>query len=210
MMNKHQSRTQVTGDEDLPDLALNMPLPQAYPNPRTVDRASTALFRQHLSYYEKAQDARTDTLTQEGSRTIHRGASASIRPKVHHGKSFDIGHDAKAQNQNAVAWHGREISTCASCSKWSLACIHAAALDAFDEHDSGSDPHEKHAARTPPQFSCPQNAHVKLHAASHRSQHQVPNPPMLQRWLSQSPRQEGFNGIASAEALSGDAIKSHL
>jgi hypothetical protein len=33
---------------------------------------------------------------------------------------------------------------------------------------------------------------------------------MLQRWLSQSPRQEGFHGVATTEAPSAGTIKGRL
>jgi hypothetical protein len=95
-------------------------------------------------------------------------------------------------------------ATCATCSKWSLACIHAAALNAFDEHDA--DPDARLAARTLPPPKCRPHAHaVSDKAPRHHPRHReqpAHGPPMLRRWHSQSPHQESFHGVATTEAAS--------
>jgi hypothetical protein len=210
-MPKHQSRTRAPGDEFLPDLALNMPLQHAQPHPEILDMVSIDLLRQHLLYNKTAEDPRTHGPIDEVSRTRHRRASASVKPKPHPGHRFDLGHDTKARNNDPVAWRGRGNATCASCSKWSLACVHAAALNAFDEHDSDSD--ECYATRIMQQLICLQNGCGGLEEASRRSQHekhQGIDSPMVHRWVSQSPRQEYFNGMAITQSTAAGAIKSRL
>jgi hypothetical protein len=208
-MPKHQNRpTHAPGTDYLPDLALKMPLYYSQAHPEVLDTPSIALLRKHQS---KSTAAR---LVDEVARPSHRKESApsSITPKVHrpeHGLDL-LGQSSTALN--SAAWPDRSTSACASCSKRSLACVHAAALNALDEHDSDS--HESHyAARVTQQqmVAYPQNGYADLEDTARRSQHHEGiDSPMMHRWLTQSPRQEGFNGIAAARTWSASVGRSRL
>jgi hypothetical protein len=224
-MPSYQSPTPARGDEDLPDLAINMPLPQWQPHPEITGMLATDLLRQqHLPSYEIAPDTRKDGSVNDDVRAKHHRASAAVDPKARHGGGFHLGHQGKARHQDSAAWPGRESSTSASCSKWSLACIHAAALNAFDEHDSDSD--DRHAARAlqrqrqrkgrqnarkVPEMASSSSSSSSSHHPRHHEHHQGDTRLMLQCWFNQSPRQEGFHGVATAEASSpGGTMASRL
>lgn len=227
-MPNYRSPTPARGDEDLPDLAINMPLPQWQSHPEITGMLATDLLRQqHLPSYEIAPDTHKDGPVNDDVCAKHHRAPAAVDPKARHGGGFHLGHHGKARHQDSAAWLGRESSTGASCSKWSLACIHAAALNAFDEHDSDSD--KRHAtrallqqlqqrrrrqrqrqgrqnAREVPEMASSSSHHPRLH-----EYHQGDTRLMLQCWLNQSPRQEGFHGVATAEASSpGGTMTSRL
>ena len=210
-MSRHQSHAGAPGDDWLPDLVLNIPHQRSGAYPELLDTVSINLLGQSLPQNKNTQHSRTARLIDEVSRTKERGACVLANPMAHPGRGFDLGHDTTGQNQDTFAWPGRDNSACASCSKWSLACVHAAALNAFDEHDSDSD--ECRAARLMQRLMYLQNQCGEPRNAPLRAQHQKRaslESPMLRRWRNQSPRQEGFSGVATAQPLPASAIKSRL
>ena len=210
-MSNRRYPTRAPGDEDLPDLVLRMPIQQAQFHPEKSDRIPTDLLQKSMSRSKITQKAHAHSAIDEVTRTKHHIMPASFAPKPRPGHGLDPGYNTTAQEKDALAWPGREKSACASCSKWSLACIHAAALNAFDEHDSASD--RWPAARVTRQLMYLQDRYGDLDDASpalRHQEHKKLDPPMLQRWLGQSHRQEGFNGVATAQALSAGSIKSRL
>jgi hypothetical protein len=210
-MPKNQRQSQAPGDEDLPDLVISMPLQYAQVHPEKVDMLSIELLRPTPSYSTTSQDGRTHRLIPDLSRTKHNGASAAVKEKALNGRGFDLGYDTGAKNDNSIAWPGRDNLTCASCSKWSLACIHAAALNAFDEHDSDSN--DLDAVRTMQQLMYLQNSYGQLEAPHDRCQHrthQRADSPMLKCWLNQLPRQEGFGSMTVAKPRFASTVKSRL
>ena len=211
MISNHRYPTRAPGDEDLPDLIVRMPIQHAQLYPETSDTTLTDLSQQYMSRSKITQDARAHSSIDEVTRTKHHIVAAFFAPKPRPDHGLDLAYNTTAQEKDSVMWPGREKSACASCSKWSLACIHAAALNAFDEHDSASD--RCHAARATQQLLYLQDRYGDSDDASPPLQHQKHKrlgPPMLQRWLGQSPRQEGFDGVATAQALSAGSIKSRL
>jgi hypothetical protein len=182
--------------------------------------ATHLLHQQHLPHYRKAHDTRTREAARDAVlRTKDYypvSAAANLRAGREGGRlggRFDVGHTAQPPHEDAAAWPARATSaTCASCSKWSRECIHAAALNAFDELDS--DPDARLAAPTLPQPKRLQNAHAgsKTAPRHHRRHHEhpAPGPPMLQRWRDQSPHQESFHGVATAEAASPRTTMTRL
>jgi hypothetical protein len=211
-MPERQSFRCAPGDDCLPDLTITMSTDydrtnSTLPNKKLIDLA----LKEPLAQYESSRNKRDHRVIDHVSHNRNAEASVSANPKGHTGYHLRLGHQAPGQTRDSAAWPGHNNSACASCSKWSLACIHAAALNAFDEHDSDSD--ECHAAAIMQQLMCPQKRRRGGEDASRRSQQQAHDglgSPMLQRWLGQSPRQEGFNGVATAQALSRGATKSHL
>jgi hypothetical protein len=211
MMPKQQRPSQAPGDEDLPDLAISMPLQYAQVHPETVDILSIKLLRPTLSYSTTSQHGHTHWLIPDASGTKHNGASASVKQKAHTGRGFDLGYDTRAKANDSMAWPGRDNLSCASCSKWSLACVHAAALNAFDEHDSESN--DRNAAPLMQQLMYLQNRYRELEDHHDCCQHQTyqrVDSPMLKRWLNQMPRQEGFGSMVVAKPWSASAVKSRL
>jgi hypothetical protein len=208
-MRKPQHPADAPGHDDLLGLAIQMPLQQAPPHPETLGMLAThPLRQQHLPYTrESTRDAIPPTKD-------NYPVSAAANPQASRRRGgFDLGHTAQAPHKDPAAWPGRVSSaTCASCSKWSLECIHAAALNAFDELDS--DPDARLAARTLPPPKCLQNAHAGSEKAPrhHPRHHEYPihGPPMLQRWRNQSPHQESFHGVATTEAASARTPMARL
>ena len=211
-MPERQYLQRAPGDDCLPDLIIAMPINydrmnSTLPDKRLIDSAC----EEPLAQYESLRNKRDYRLIDYASHNRNAEALVSVNPKGHTGHYLHLGDQTPGHTRGSAAWPGHNNSACASCSKWSLACIHAAALNAFDEHDSDSD--ERHAATIVQQLMCQQKGYGGGEDASHRSQqkaHHKLGSPMLQRWFSQSPRQEGFNGVATAQALSRSATKSQL
>jgi hypothetical protein len=209
IMPERQNFRCAPGDDCLPDLIITMPIDydrmnSTLPDKRLVDSALEEL----LAQYESPRNKRDHRVIDHISHKRNTEASVSVNSKGHTGYHLRFGDQTPGQTRDSAAWPGHNNSACASCSKWSLACIHAAALNAFDEHDSDSD--ERQAVTVVQQLMCLQKGCAD---ASRRSQQQAYHrvgSPMLQRWLSQSPRQEGFNGVATAQVLSRSATKSRL
>jgi hypothetical protein len=211
-MPERQNFRCAPGDDFLPDLTITMPIDYDRMNSTSPDkRLIDSALEEPLAQYGPSRNKRDHRAVDHVSRNRNAEALVSANPKGHTGYHLRLGHQAPGQTHDSAARPGHNNSACASCSKWSLACIHAAALNAFDEHDSDSDEH--HAATIVQQMMCLQKGCRGGEDASRRSQQQAHHglgPPMLQRWLSQSPRQEGFNGVATAQALSRSATKSQL
>ena len=211
-MPEHQNLRCAPGDDCLPDLIITMPIDYDRMNPTLPDkRLIDSALEEPSTQYESSRNKRDHRVIDHVSHNRNAEALLSVNPKGHTGYHLRLGDQAPGQTRGSAAWPGHNNSACASCSKWSLACIHAAALNAFDEHDSNSD--ERHAATIVQQLMCLQKGCAGGEDASRRSQQQAHHrlgSPMLQRWLGQSPRQEGFNGVAIAQGLSRNATKSHL
>jgi hypothetical protein len=217
---QHQHPARAPGHHDLPDLALQMPLQQALPPLDTPGLLAThPLRQQHLPCYRKARETRPRESARDAvprTKDYYPGsAAANLHAGRGGGGGFDVGHTAQAPRKDAAAWPARATwATCASCSKWSLECIHAAAaLNAFDELDS--DPDARLAAPTSPQPKGVQNARAgpetaRRHHRRHRERSAPPGPPMLQRWRDQSPHQESFHGVATTEAASPRTAMARL
>jgi len=211
-MPERQHFRRAPGDDCLPDLTITMPIGydrmnSALPDKRLVDSA----LEEPLARYESSRNKHDHRVIDHVSHKRNTEALVSVNPKGHTGYHLRLGDQTPGQTRDSAAWPGHNNSACASCSKWSLACIHAAALNAFDEHDSDSD--ERHAVTIVQQLMCLQKGRAGGEDASRRSQQQAQHrlgSPMLQRWLSQSPRQEGFNGVATAQVLPRNATKSQL
>lgn len=209
IMPERQNFRCAPGDDCLPDLTIiNYDrMNSTLPDKRLIDSALDEL----LTQYESSRNKRDHRLIDHVSHNRNAEALVSANPKGHTGYHLRLGDQTPGQTRDSAAWLGHNNSACASCPKWSLICIHAAALNAFDEHDSDSD--ERHAATIVQQLMYLQKGCAGGEDASRRSQQQVHHrlgSPMLQRWLSQSPRQEGFNGVATAQILSRSATKSQL
>lgn len=211
-MPERQNLRCAPGDDYLPDLIITMPIDYDRMNSTLLDkRLVDSACEEPLAQYESLRDKRDYRLVDCASHNRNAEALISVNPKGHTGHHLHLGDQIPGQTRDLAAWLGHNNSACASCSKWSLACIHAAALNAFDEHDSDSD--KRHAATIVQQLMCQQKGCRGGEDASRRSQqkaHHKFGSPMLQRWFSQSPRQEGFNGVATAQVLSRSATKSQL
>jgi hypothetical protein len=211
-MPEHQTLRCAPGDDYLPDLIITMPIDynrmnSTLPDKRLIDSA----LGESLAQYGSSRNKRDHRLIDHVSHNRNAEALVSVNPKGHTGHHLHLGDQTPGQTRNSTAWPGHNNSACASCSKWSLACIHAAALNAFDEHDSDSD--ERHAATLVQQLMCLQKGCGGGEDASRHSQQQAHRglgSPMLQRWLNQSPHQEGFNGVATAQSCLEGRQKSHL
>jgi hypothetical protein len=212
IMPERQNLRCAPGDDYLPDLIITMPIDydrmtSTLPDKRLTDSALEEL----LAQYESSRNKRDHRAINHLSHNTNAGVLVSVNLKGHTGHHLRLGDQIPGQTRDSAAWPGHDNSACASCSKWSLACIHAAALNAFDEHDSDSD--SRHAATIVQQLMCLQKGCGGGEDASRRPQQQThygSGSPMLRRWLSQSPRQEGFNGVATAQVLSRRATKSYL
>jgi hypothetical protein len=201
------------GDDFLPDLIITMPTGYNRKNSTLPDkRLMDSAFEEPLAQYGSLPYKRNSRLIDHASHNGNAEGLVSVNSKGYTGHHLPLGDQIPGPTCDSAAWPRHNNSACASCSKWSLACIHAAALNAFDEHDSDSD--ERH---TPPTIvqqlmcqrkGCEAGRDSPLHPQQ-RAYHEL-SSPMLQRWLSQSPRQEGFNGVATAQVLSRSAIKSRL
>jgi hypothetical protein len=208
-MPERQNLRCAPGDDCLPDLIITMPIDydrmnSILPGKRLINSAC----EEPLAQYESLRNRR---LVDHASHNRNTEAVVSVNPKGHTRHHLYLGDQISGQTRDSAAWPGHNHSACASCSKWSLECIHAAALNAFDEHDSDSD--ERHAATIAQQLIYQQKGCGGGGDALRRSQqkaHHKLGSPMLQRWFSQSPCQEGFNGVATAQVLSRRAIKSQL
>lgn len=230
-MPKHSSKLQAPGSEYLPDLALNLPLQRTQIHPDTFDPVSVqvlghngkvrsevgsstsaySLGRYRLSHYDAAQVAPTNCSTEEAGRTSRHVACFSVKAKAGAAQGVDIGREAMAPNKHPLSLPDCSGGPCASCSKLSLACVHSAALHILDEYCSK--PKERRAVKYDQQPMCLPSGFGELRAGSHCAEYlmqQDEDPPMLRRWLSQSPRQETFNGVATAEFGWTGATKSHL
>jgi hypothetical protein len=211
-MPERQNFRCAPGDDCLPDLTITMSTDydrtnSTLPNKKLIDLA----LKEPLAQYESSRNKRDHRVIDHVSHNRNAEASVSANPKGHTGYHLRLGDQTPGQTRDSAAWPGHNNSACASCSKWSLACIHAAALNAFDEHDSDSG--ERHATTVVQQLMCLQNGCGGGEDAPRRSQQQAHHglgSPMLNRWLSQSPRQEGFNGVATAQVLPRNATKSQL
>lgn len=209
-MPERQHFRRARGDDCLPDLIITMPIDYDRMNSTSPDkRLIDSAFEEPLAQYESSRNKRDYRVIDHVSHNRNAEAFVSVNPKGHTGYHLRLGDQTPGQTRDLVASPGHNNSACASCSKWSLECIHAASLNAFDEHDSDSD--ERHAVTIVQQLMCLQKGCAGGEGASRRSQQQAHHrlgSPMLQRWLSQSPRQEGFNGVATAQVLSRNATKS--
>ena len=201
-MSKHQSRTRIPGDDYLPDLALKMPIRQSHSNPEALDMVSIDLLQQRLPDCKTARWIRSPSLIDDVHRKSNHKSLTPSNPEPHLSHGFELG---------SVPRPTRDNYACASCSQWSLACVHAPALNDFDGHNSNSS--QRQAATTTQHPRHLLQSHGGLGDASHHpAQHtrRSLDPPMLRRWLRQSPRQEGFNGEATAQAPSANVAKGRL
>ena len=211
-MPERQSLRCAPGDDYLPDLIITMPIDynpmnSTLPDKRFIDSAC----EDSLAQYESLRNKRDSRLIDHASHNRNAEALVSVNPKNHTGHHLHLGDQIPGQTHDSAVWPGHNNSAGASCSNWSLACIHAAALNAFDEHDSDSD--ECHVTTIMQQLMYQQKGYGGGEDASRRSQqkaHHKLSSPMLQRWLGQSPCQEGFHGVATAQALPRSATKSRL
>jgi hypothetical protein len=211
-MPERQNLRCAPGDDCLPDLIITMPIDcnrmnSALPDKRLINSAC----EDPLAQYESLRNKRDYRFIDHAAHNRNTEALVSVNPKSHTGHHLHLGDQIPGQTHDSAVWPGHNNSEYASCSKWSLACIHAAALNAFDEHDSDSD--ERHAATIVQQLMYQQKGCGGGEDASHRSQQKAYHKlgsPMLQCWLSQSPCQEGFNGVATTQVLPRSATKSRL